>query len=182
MTIHACSVLIAMQALLLPAAAQAPQPPSLSPCSIPEMRQLDFWLGSWNVFDTAKGYQVGTSNIERVVDGCGIAEAYDAPKAPGGAYSGKSYSAFDRRDGKWHQFYVDTGAAAMWYSGELQGADLALVASVTGGKLTSMTYRPLEGGAVEQIGIISSDDGKTWVPSYDYTYRRKNAPTGTTQK
>jgi hypothetical protein len=35
-----------------------------------------------------------------------------------------------------------------------------------------MTYHPLAGGAVEQIGVNSPDGGKTWAPGYDYIYRK----------
>ena len=91
-------------------------------CAAPERRQLDFWLGEWVVTDTAKKYEVGSSRIERIVNGCAIKESYDAPKAPGGAYSGTSYSGFDPKDAKWHQMYVDVNGNVTWYSGGLEGA------------------------------------------------------------
>jgi hypothetical protein len=159
------------------AAAQTAPPPKRPNCSAPEHHQLDFWVGAWSVTDTVKGYPVGSSRIEPVMNGCAIRESYDAPAAPGGAYSGTSYSGFDRKDGKWHQFYVDTNGNATWYSGELEGPDMVLVAPGRSGALQRMTYHPLAGGAVEQIGVISTDSGKTWQPGYDYTYRPKQVPT-----
>jgi hypothetical protein len=155
------------------AAAQTTAVPKRPDCSAAEHRQLDFWIGAWSVTDTAKGYPVGSSRIEPVMNGCAIRESYDAPTAPGGAYSGTSYSAFDRKDGKWHQFYVDVNGSATWYSGGLEGEDMVLVAAARNGALQRMTYHPLTGGAVEQIGVISTDGGKRWKPGYDYTYRRR---------
>lgn len=144
-----------------------------APCAGADHHQLDFWIGAWTVTDTAKGYQVGTSRIEPVMNGCGIRESYDAPEAPGGAYSGTSYSAYDRNDGKWHQFYVDVNGNATWYAGGLQGADMVLEAPAKGGAVQRMTYRSHGDGSVQQIGMLSKDGGKTWQPGYDYTYRRK---------
>ena len=158
--------------LVLAAAAQAaaaapPQPP----CAAASYRQLDFWIGRWRVFDTAKGTPVGESRIDTTMNGCAIHESYEAPEAPGGPYSGASYSGFDRKDGKWHQLYVDTNGNVTWYSGGLEGDDMVLTANARGGALVRMTYRKLSGGAVEQVGVVSRDGGKTWSAGYDYTYR-----------
>ena len=109
--------------------AQNVPPPKRPDCSAAERRQLDFWIGAWSVTDTAKGYPVGTSRIEPVMNGCAIKESYDAPQAPGAPYSGTSYTAFDRNDGKWHQFYVDVNGNATWYSGGRQGDDMVLIAA-----------------------------------------------------
>ena len=35
-----------------------------------------------------------------------------------------------------------------------------------------MTYTPGAGGSVRQAGEQSFDDGRTWQPSFDFTYRR----------
>jgi hypothetical protein len=152
------------------APAPAPQPP---PCAGAQYRQLDFWVGAWNVFDTRAGSPVGTSRIERVMNGCAISERYDAPRAPGGAYAGASYSGYDRKDGKWHQLYVDVNGNVSWYSGGLDGSDLVMVAPAAGGRLLRMVYRPHDDGSVQQIGTVSADGGASWSPGYDYTYRRK---------
>lgn len=167
------SLLLPMLLLAAPAAAGGPAPSAPAPCGAPEQHQLDFWLGEWKVFDTAKGFPVGMSRIEPIVSGCAIRESYDAPQAPGGAYSGTSYSGYDRKDGRWHQLYVDVNGNVTFYSGALQAGDMVMLAPAKGGALQRMTYHPLPGGAVEQIGVISTDGGKSWKPGYDYTYRRK---------
>ena len=46
-----------------------------SPCSAPEYRQLDFWIGEWDVLNP-KGDTVGRSRIERIEGGCAILENY----------------------------------------------------------------------------------------------------------
>lgn len=155
------------------AATAADAQPTPAPCSAPEHRQLDFWVGEWEVFNTADNVRYAGSRIEQIVGGCGISETYDSPQAPGGPYMGKSYSAFDAKDGKWHQLYVDTNGAVTWYTGALEGADMSLEAE--GAKaLQRMVYRPESDGSVRQIGTFSTDGGKTWQAGYDYTYRRKS--------
>ena len=156
---------------------QAPAPAQPAPprpnCLTASYRQLDFWVGEWRVFRTVDNVEVASSRIESVMDGCGIKEYYDSPGAPGGHYTGTSYSSFDRKDGKWHQMYIDVNGSVGLFIGSMEGDDMAMFAPAPKGTLQKMVYRPLPGGAVEQIGTVSADNGKTWQPGYDYTYRRK---------
>ena len=39
-------------------------------------------------------------------------------------------------------------------------------------QMTRMTYAPLADGSVEQSGVTSDDNGKTWQPSFDLIYVR----------
>jgi translation elongation factor P/translation initiation factor 5A len=50
---------------------------------------------------------------------------------------------------------------------------MAFSAPGRGSALLRMVYKPLADGSVRQIGTVSNDQGKTWQPEYDYTYRRK---------
>jgi hypothetical protein len=158
-------------ALLFATATAAAAPPP--PCAGVEHHQLDFWIGDWKVSQVSDGKPVGTSRIESVMGGCGIGEHYEAPDAPGGAYSGMSYSGYDRNTGQWHQMYVDTNGNVTWYTGKLEGANMVLHAPGKNGALQTMEYRPHADGSVEQIGTASTDGGATWQPGYDYIYRKK---------
>lgn len=40
--------------------------------------------------------------------------------------------------------------------------------------LLKMTFTPLPDGAVRQHGETSTDNGKSWSSSFDFTYRRKS--------
>jgi hypothetical protein len=35
-----------------------------------------------------------------------------------------------------------------------------------------MTYTKSADGSVRQAGLASKDGGQTWIPSFDFTYRR----------
>lgn len=156
-------------AILLAAATAAAPPP---PCTGAEHHQLDFWVGEWNVFQASDNTKVGTSRIESVMGGCGIGEHFEAPDAPGGAYSGTSYSGYDRKDGKWHQMYIDTNGNVTGFTGALDENDLVMDAPANGA-ITRMVYRRLTDGSVEQIGTVSENFGRKWAPRYDYIYRKK---------
>jgi hypothetical protein len=166
-------ILILAAAALVHDAPSVAAPAPTPPCAAAQYRQLDFWVGAWDVFDTAAGGRVGTSRIERIMNGCAIGERYDAPLAPGGAYAGASYSGYDRKDGKWHQLYVDVNGNVTWFSGGLEGSDLVMVAPGRGGTLQRMAYIPHADGSVQQVGTVSADGGRSWSAGYDYTYRRK---------
>lgn len=174
--VRACAAAVAVAGWAVAAVCAQAQtsPPMARPnCDAPEHRQLDFWAGEWDVFQTASGTRIASSRIERIMGGCAIAEHYESPKAPGGPYSGASYSAWDRKDGHWHQLYVDVNGSVTWYTGDRQGADLVMTAPGRQGSLQKMTYRPTPDGSVRQIGEVSTDGGKTWAAGYDYTYRKR---------
>jgi hypothetical protein len=171
---------LATLALSSAAAAQtAPQttpaaPPPRPNCSPAEHRQLDFWIGEWRVFQKSDGVEVGSSTVTALANGCGVSEHYSSPGAPGGPYEGFSYSAYDTRDGKWHQFYVDVNGSAAWFTGALENGSLALYAAgAQPGAQQRMSYTLNTDGTVEQVGVVSTDGGKSWKPGYDYVYRRR---------
>ncbi len=163
-------------ALCLASAASAQTAPAPPPrpidCKAAEHRQLDFWVGEWRVFRTADQIEIASSRIEKILGGCAIKESYDSPGAPGGPYAGTSYSAWDFKDRRWRQMYVDTRSSVTLYTGGLDGADMVMTAPGAAG-LQRMAYRPQPDGSVRQIGEVSTDEGKTWKPGYDYTYRRR---------
>ena len=167
----AASLSLGLASAAVAQTAPAP-PPRPTDCKAAEHRQLDFWVGAWRVFQTSDGLEVGSSRIEKLLDGCAIKESYDSPGAPGGPYAGTSYSAWDFKDRRWHQFYVDTRGAAAWYTGGLEGANMVLTAPGPQ-SLQRMSYRPAPNGEVRQVGEVSTDGGKTWKRGYDYTYRRR---------
>jgi hypothetical protein len=172
--------LICASAILLAgasASAQTPPPSAAAParltCDASEFRQLDFWVGRWKVSNRANGTPVGTSRIEKVMGGCAIGEHYEAPGAPGGPYSGTSYSGYDRKDGHWHQMYVDTNGTLAWFTGALEGRDMVLNTTGPNNSPRRMTYSPQPDGSVRQFGNFSTDGGKSWQTGYDYIYRRE---------
>ena len=163
-------------ALMLLQATQAASPP---PCGSAEYRQLDFWVGKWDVFPTGSERLVAHSLIERLYNGCAIRENWMPLKKEGGG----SLSAYDRRSGKWHQTWIDSSGAVVRFEGQRRGDELVmegLWADLVGpgqDAIVRMTYSPLLDGSVRQLGLQSVDQGKSWQPSFDFTYRRAQAAT-----
>jgi hypothetical protein len=75
---------------------------------------FDFWLGDWNVFDTA-GNQVGTNKIEKLEDGCLIMETWTGA----GGSTGISLNYFNPVRNEWRQLWVSAGEYAIDYAGGL---------------------------------------------------------------
>lgn len=142
-----------------------------NPCKqAPEFRQFDFWIGEW-MPRNAQGITVGTSSIQLILGSCIIFENWSTPVS-----SGKSFNVFDLRDGKWHQTWVDDKGLITHYVGGFVDGKMVLDSDtmVNGKKaIARMTFSKLANGDVRQHGETSTDEGKTWTTSFDFTYVRK---------
>ncbi len=166
-------VAIALLAALIVFPLAAQEPPA--PCSSPEYRQFDFWVGEWevtNALSQASGPQAG-SRITLLHDGCAVHEEYENV----GGYEGSSLSYFDGRDGLWHQTWIDNQGTAVLFTGRLEG-DSMVLGSQDGEKLGRMTWTPLPDGRVRQVWERSEDGGTSWTALFDGSYTRRASATG----
>ena len=157
---------------ILSTGAQA-QTPASEPCRATEVsRNLDFWVGDWDVYvgkDLA-----GRDTVERVLDGCGITERWNG----GAGDQGMSLFAYDARKDLWTQTWVTSNSAlpggikvkvlrahapgATTFQGEIEGKSGAVYYDRT--ILTSLPK-----GHVHQE-IQASRDGVTWRTGFDAIY------------
>jgi hypothetical protein len=152
----------------LSAGAQQPVPP-VAPCAATEYHQLDFWVGHWDVYPTGKDKLVAHSLIESVY-GCGIRENWmPLSNQPGG-----SLSTYVPQEKHWEQFWIDSGGSRAFFTGGWDGKAMVITGK-WGGPLVRMSYSKNADGSVRQFGQQSTDDGKTWTPSFDFTYRPAKA-------
>lgn len=152
------------------ASAQAAQP---APCSAPETRQFDFWIGDWDVFEDGK--LAGTNRIERVY-GCVIHESWKSPEL-----SGQSLNVFDARRGVWHQTWVDSNSGLLviegaWRNGSLAMSDATLAGKKDPRRTNEITWTPNADGSVRQHWRASTDGGKSWSTVFDGKYVRSSRP------
>ena len=163
-----CSLLLGT----LVAAPAAAQQSHAAPCSTAEYRQFDFWVGDWEVVDSA-GKVLGHNRITSELNGCVVHEHWTGA---GGA-SGESFNIFRRDTRTWHQSWVDSGGNLLLLEGTLDGDVMVLrgetPAPAGGRRQHRISYRPLEGGQVRQLWEVSGDGGATWTVSFDGTYRRQ---------
>ena len=156
--------------MLLTILAAQTQPGAPHPCTAPEYRQFDFWVGEW-VVHNPKGQQVGTNRIEKIENGCGLQENWRATS--GG--TGRSLNFYRPATKTWVQAWVGGGTGLVLIGG-YDGRQMRLEGESIGasGKLVRdrISWSPLEGGKVRQLWEQSSDEGKTWTVAFDGTYSR----------
>ena len=153
-TLDVLALLAAQTALATPAAA----------CTAPEYHQLDFWAGRWDVYNRA-GKMVAHSLIEKVY-GCGIRENW----MPLNDQPGGSLSTYVPAEKRWEQFWIDSSGSRAVFTGGWNGSAM-VIQGKWGGPIVRMTYSKNADGSVRQFGEQSTDEGKSWKPAFDFTYR-----------
>ena len=156
-------------AFTLAAAIAVAQVPPPKPCTAPESRQFDFWIGDWDVFQP-DGKQAGTNRITPVY-GCVLHESW---KGRGG-YEGQSFNRYDAARGVWHQTWVDSSGGLLVIEGAFTDGAMRLSDAVQPGKkdplqVNEITWSQNADGSVRQLWRVSADGGKTWKTSFDGKY------------
>jgi hypothetical protein len=156
-------------------AQQTSAPPN--PCVASEQRQLDFWVGEWDLTwpgANAGEVQHGTNNIHRVLDGCVVEENFS-----GGSdmhLRGKSASIFDTRAGKWKQTWVDNEGGYLDFVGEFTDKQMILAREATrpdGKKVQQrMVFKNISADEFDWSWESSQDAGKTWQVNWPIHYKR----------
>lgn len=152
---------------VVPAIAQQPQ----RPCDAPEARQLDFWLGDWDL--TWQGGH-GTNKITRILDGCVIQESFRMVE--GGNLVGHSVSSYDPRTKLWKQTWVDNTGTYLDFEGEFDGETMTLGREFTRGGQTvkqRMVFRDITEDAFTWDWQSSTDGGQTWKTNWQIAYKRR---------
>jgi hypothetical protein len=152
-----------------PSAATMPAPP---PCTAPEHRQFDFWIGDWIVHDPS-GKLVGENHITRLHNGCVLHENWTGR----GGFTGSSLNAYDAERKKWHQTWVDGSGGVLTLDGEFADGRMTLdgrSAPDAQGVVTlqRITWTPLPDGRVRQLWQSSTDAGRTWTVAFDGYYSK----------
>ena len=165
------SRLIALALLGAPAIACAQPAPPPSPCADAAHAQFDFWVGRWTVSPTGSDKVVAESLIEKVY-GCGVRENW----MPRNHQDGGSLSIYVPAEKGWRQTWIDSGGSYVDFKGGWDGAAMVLTGEWPGPggqpNRVRMTYTKNPDGSVRQAGVASGDGGRTWKPSFDFTYRK----------
>jgi hypothetical protein len=151
--------------------AQAQPPASPPPCSAPEHRQFDFWVGEW-VVSGPKGQQAGINRIEKVENGCAIQENWTSARGP----TGRSLNIYDPASKRWIQVWAGADGSLLLLQGAYDGGKMVMEGTSIGQSGTEVrdriTWSPLPGSRVRHLWEQSSDGGKTWSVIFDGTYSR----------
>ena len=149
------------------------------PCSQPEYRQFDFWIGEWEAFNLT-GQQAGDTKVSLILDSCIILEEWTSAAVNRGIrYAGKSFNTYNATTKQWQQTWVDnTGNTTEFLRGTGSDGKIIYYADKVidpKGKnfMRKLTFTKLSNDKVRQFGERSDDEGKTWTTEYDLEYRRK---------
>lgn len=142
----------------------------------PHYRELDYWIGEWDVRGINQPPQVPASRsvITKIHDGCVILETYTAP-----GYAGQSFNIYDRSKQQWRQTWVDNKGGLHEYWGGPKDGSIVYEGSIppapgqSGRSQTRMSLLKVGPDTVRQLSETSSDGGKTWQVAYDLTYTRR---------
>lgn len=147
--------------------ATAPQP-----CSTPEYRQLDFWVGNWEVSwtDQKGDRQTGSNVITIEKDGCVIEENFEIP-----GFVGNSLSMYHKPYGGWRQMWVDNQGGLFDLTGgpDEEGFQLTMIRLNEKAPHLRMIWRNIEKDSLDWHWQGSPDGGATWEDKWVLHYERK---------
>jgi hypothetical protein len=178
-------LLLCMSSICIPsiygqqAAPPAPPNPYPHPCAAPEQKQLDFWVGEWNLTwpgQNAGEVGRGTNSIKRILDGCVVQENFSGQDSM--PLRGTSISIFDANAGRWKQTWVDNEGAYLDFAGEFKDGQMILQREATqkdGTKfLQRMVWKNISASEFDWSWEASRDGGKTWQVQWPIHYKRRS--------
>lgn len=145
---------------------------------VAEARQLDFWVGEWDVYDPG-GRKVGENVIERRLEGCLLLENWTGA----GGSSGQSMNFYDPNRRTWRQVWVsDLGNVLDYRKGEyrdgamhFEGITIDEAGDTT---LQKLVFHDVARDTVRQVFETSADGGETWNTTWVGIYVRRAAGGG----
>jgi Protein of unknown function (DUF1579) len=181
MTRSLATILLILLSFLVKGIAQQPANASTAntPCSEAEQKQLEFWVGEWDLSwpgekPAEQGH--GTNSIHRVMDGCVVEENFSGGDSM--HLRGMSVSTFDTRAHKWKQTWVDNEAGYLDFVGEFKDGQMILAREATakdGNKvLQRMVFKNISAKELDWSWERSVDGGKTWQVMWPIHYRRRS--------
>ena len=158
---------------------------------------FDFWVGTWQVYDTSSGELMGFDEIVRLFGGCALRQHWrqmnDRFSLAGAPWrlEGGSFTTLGA-DGRWHQTWLDNGGSSLPLAGGLDPEGVMVLESewlefrTRAGDDVTMRYRwhwdPQDDGTIHNWGFVArapaaAADEVEWQKYFDIVYRR-NAPGG----
>jgi hypothetical protein len=144
------------------------------PCSTnSESRQLDFWVGNWNV--TYPGMPgSATSKVYLDLDKCLLVESWDGGKG----HSGKNMFAYSSDDKSWHGIFADNQGRVHVFEGKVAAGFAEFTGPSRGPNGQTVLNRirvvRVAEKQVEQSWEKSTDNGATWMMEFHGEYSRKS--------
>ncbi len=168
--------LVALTCIAFPALSQDTE----GPCSSSEFRQLDFWVGEWEL--SWPGGQGGTpegqtgesvNTITRELGSCVIHESFN-----GDGFNGQSVSIYDARSEEWKQTWVDDQGGYISFTGVIDDGVMqfrtAAFSDAQGNqRINRMIWEDITRARLTWRWQSSTDDGETWSDLWVIAYTRR---------
>jgi hypothetical protein len=156
---------------VLPAQASSAESANTGPCSAPEYRAFDFWVGDWDAYEVNDPHtKVAHNRVDRILGSCVLLEDYQGTNGS----HGQSFSIYDATRKVWHQSWVTNHGALLIIEGKIQNDEMVLSGIDRNEKGEERhvrgTWKPVDGG-VREVAVTSTDGGKTWKPWFDLMFR-----------
>ena len=127
------------------------------PClNKPAYRQLDFWLGNWDVRIQA-GFLASRDTVERSEDGCVIEQIWNGTLGN----TGRAYYFYDAGRDRWTQTWVGSAGAVGTMTGSFVEGKLVLTGPGLPGQTARTSLVRVDENRVDLINE-TSEDGETW--------------------
>lgn len=165
---------------LLQAAAAGSAPGASAPvsphCTAAEYRQLDFWIGDWDTFesDAIEGESIARARVTPIAQGCAIHELYEQNDG----LIGDSILSYDPVRRQWQQTWVTNRGALMVLWGGFKDGALTLEGDVhlrDGSSVRQRITWEAHPRGVREFALKSTDGGETWSPAFDVVFRARRS-------
>lgn len=168
---HATMAAVAVACMIPHLATAAEGEPVSRDCATPEHRQLDFWIGDWDTFesDAPGGASIARARVKSIAQGCALHELYEQNDG----LIGESILSYDSVHKRWQQTWVTNRGALMVIVGTFVDGALVLQGDVRLKDGTSVLQRitwKAQGMGVRESAVLSRDGGKTWTPAFDVLF------------
>lgn len=146
------------------------------PCSSPEAKQFNFWLGKWHAEWRNKEDSIltGSNHIVSILGGCVIEENFDG--SPGTNLIGKSFSVYNPNKKIWQQTWVDNQGSYLDFTGGFKEGKMILSMKGKDKKgsdiILRMVYYNITNGSFDWDWEKSTDNGKNWNIMWKIHYTR----------
>lgn len=173
------SVVIVL-AVMFTTSVKAQGPPDPERCrNQAEWRQLDYWIGTWDVVHPEDGRELGVNVVEPILNDCALMENWTSADG----FIGKSLNFYDSQRRTWRQVWVDGFGAVLDYrEGEFRDGAMHF-SGITIGPSADTTFRKLTfhhvaTDTVRQVFESSADGGETWAEDWVGIYIRRSGESG----
>ena len=140
----------------------------------PEIRQFDYWLGSWKI-GAAGSSQNAHSTVSLLLDNCLIVENWDG----GRGHYGQNSFGYSAEDRNWYGLFADNeGRVHVFTSGKVASGSAEFKGTSLGPNGETVLNRVkvvrLNSDKVEQVWEKSINNGTSWNVVFRGEYSRAN--------